>query len=495
MLTEKCLLVNKKTNSEKLPFTSKFHNMEKTFHDVRPSLRGIITALLVIPALALMLNFSACKQMPEKPKAAFEIQHLDWVYPATIYEVNVRQFTTEGTFAAFEEHLPRLKLLGIEILWFMPIHPIGEEERKGTLGSYYSIKDYKGINPEFGTIDDFKRVVGKAHELGMKVIIDWVANHSSHDNELAKNNPDFYVKDSTGKFISPFDWTDVIKFDYSNPKMREYMIGALEYWIRDIGIDGYRCDVAAEVPTDFWNDARAALDKIKPVFMLAEAEHKPLLEFAFNAEYGWEQHHIMNEVAKGKKTVSDFDNYFEKMILNYPKNTIKMNFTSNHDENSWNGTEFERMGDGAKAFAAFTFVIPGMPLLYNGQEVGFNRRLEFFEKDQIDWKDNGNFEDFYKKLITMRRNNTALWAATKGADMERILTPNNPSVYAFVRKNETDKVLAIFNFGTEKVTFDLSSEIMEGEYVNVLTGENKTMSGAESMTMEPWEFLIMEVKK
>lgn len=469
--------------------------MMKMYHNLTANVRRITTMMLVIPALALMLNLSACKPTPPAPKAAFEIQHLDWIYPATIYEVNVRQFTPEGTFAAFEEHLPRLKELGIEILWFMPIHPIGEEGRKGTLGSYYSIKDYKGINPEFGTMEDFKRVVKKSHELGMRVIIDWVANHSAHDNELAKTNPEFYVKDSAGKFISPFDWTDVIKFDYSNPELRKYMIGALEFWIRDIGIDGYRCDVAAEVPTDFWNDARAALDKIGPVFMLAEAEHKDLLAFAFNAEYGWEQHHIMNEVAKGKKVVADFDKYFEKMIAEYPKNTIKMNFTSNHDENSWNGTEFERMGDGAKTFAAFTFVIPGMPLLYNGQEVGFNRRLEFFEKDQIDWKDNGNFEDFYKKLIAMRRNNTALWAATKGADMERILTPNNPSVYAFVRKNDKDKVVAIFNFSAEKVSFDLSSEMLEGEYINLFSGENKVLSGAETMSFGPWEYLILEGKK
>jgi glycosidase len=469
--------------------------MMKTYSDVTRTLRRILTALLVIPALVLMLNFSACKSTPATSKAAFEMQHLDWIYPATIYEVNVRQFTPEGTFAAFEEHLPRLKELGIEILWFMPIHPIGEEARKGTLGSYYSIKDYKGINPEFGNLDDFKRLVKKSHDLGMKVIIDWVANHSAHDIEIAKTNPEFYVKDSEGKFISPFDWSDVIKFDYSNPEMRKFMIDALEFWVRDIGIDGYRCDVAAEVPTDFWNDARAALDKIGPVFMLAEAEHKALLEFAFNAEYGWEQHHIMNEVAKGKKPVADFDKYFEKMITDYHKNSIKMNFTSNHDENSWNGTEFERMGDGVKTFAAFTFVIPGMPLLYNGQEVGFNRRLEFFEKDQIDWKDNGNFEDFYKKLIAMRRNNTALWAATKGADMERIPTPNNPTVYSFVRKNDKDKVLAIFNFGAEKVTFDLSNEILEGEYVNVLTGENKQLSGAETMTLNPWGFLVLEGKK
>ncbi len=456
---------------------------------------GAISKMLIILALCVTLYLVACSPRPSGEPKPFAVEHPQWVYPVTIYEVNVRQFTPEGTFEAFAKHLPRLQELGVDILWFMPIYPIGEINRKGTLGSYYSVKDYKAVNPEFGTLDDFKALVAQAHKLGMKVIIDWVANHSSRDNVWTQTNPDFYMRDSTGNLVYQYDWTDVAKLNYDNPKLREAMIDALKFWVKEADIDGFRCDVAFLVPTDFWNEATHQLRKIKPVFMLAEAEHIELLEYAFNAEYGWKFHHMMNEMAKQKLTVEDFDRYFLDTLATYPKNAIKMHFTSNHDENSWNGTEFERMGDAAKTFAALSFVIPGMPLIYNGQEVGFNRRLEFFDKDQIDWNDQGGFENFYKELISLKKNNTALWAAEKGADMERILTPGSPSIYAFVRRNDKDKVLAIFNFSSNPVLFNLTSDITAGSYNDVLTKEQFTFSGNDPITLQPWGFLILQPVK
>ncbi|HPF94336.1 MAG TPA: alpha-amylase family glycosyl hydrolase, partial [Tenuifilaceae bacterium] len=430
------------------------------------NLKNFAFALLI----SVALSFASCNPSNIDNTKAFQIEHADWVYNATIYEVNIRQYTPEGTFAAFEEHLPRLSELGVKILWLMPIHPIGEVERKGSLGSYYSIKDYKGVNPEFGTMDDFKSLVEKAHQHGMKVIIDWVANHTSHDNHLVTEHPDWYTRDSVGNLISPFDWSDVVQLNYENQDLRNYMIGALKFWVQEANIDGYRCDVASMVPTDFWNRARKELDEIKPVFMLAEAEEVELQEFAFDADYGWEFHHIMNGIAKGEKTVLDIDEYYQRELAKYPKNTIRMHFTSNHDENSWAGTEFDRMGpDAAKAFAALTFVIPGMPLIYNGQEVAFNRMLEFFDKDLIDWTPNDEYTSLYKKLIELKKSNSALYAANKGADMFRVKTSNDVNVFAFTRENETDKIFAIINLSNLKQTVELKDDAFVDSYTELFS--------------------------
>jgi len=451
------------------------------------NLKNFAFALLI----SVALSFASCNPSNIDNTKAFQIEHADWVYNATIYEVNIRQYTPEGTFAAFEEHLPRLSELGVKILWLMPIHPIGEVERKGSLGSYYSIKDYKGVNPEFGTMDDFKSLVEKAHQHGMKVIIDWVANHTSHDNHLVTEHPDWYTRDSVGNLISPFDWSDVVQLNYENQDLRNYMIGALKFWVQEANIDGYRCDVASMVPTDFWNRARKELDEIKPVFMLAEAEEVELQEFAFDADYGWEFHHIMNGIAKGEKTVLDIDEYYQRELAKYPKNTIRMHFTSNHDENSWAGTEFDRMGpDAAKAFAALTFVIPGMPLIYNGQEVAFNRMLEFFDKDLIDWTPNDEYTSLYKKLIELKKSNSALYAANKGADMFRVKTSNDVNVFAFTRENETDKIFAIINLSNLKQTVELKDDAFVDSYTELFSNEAKVFEEGAKVELKPWEYLI-----
>ncbi|NVO09280.1 MAG: alpha-amylase [Bacteroidales bacterium] len=447
----------------------------------------MIQVFFVAITLLVLTSLISCKQ---SSTSEFKVIHPSWVDNATVYEVNIRQFTHEGTLKAFETHLPRLKELGVEIIWFMPIHPIGELNRKGPLGSYYSVKDYLAVSPEFGTIDDFKRIVSKAHEFGMKVIIDWVANHTSHDAILIKEHPDWYVYDSKGTVVSPFDWSDVAKLDYNKKGLREYIINAMKFWVKDVGVDGFRCDVAAEVPVSFWNEARKELDIIKPVFMLAEAETPEMQKYAFDADYAWKFHKIMNNIAKGKESVNSIEKYLLNSIATYPKNTIKFNFITNHDENSWNGTEFERLGDGVKTFAALSFVMPGLPLIYSGQEVGLNKRLKFFEKDDISWNDSLGLTPFYKKLVELKKTNSVLAVGDKGADILRIKSSNDSCVFSFLRKNESEKLFSIFNLSDKdiKVTFE------GDEYVDLfndyMSGETKTFVKGEEVTLKPWEFHI-----
>ena len=333
---------------------------------------------ITVPVLVLLLAGCAGNAGKETVSPVTNVIHPEWTADAVIYEVNVRQYTKEGTFKAFEEHLPRLQELGVDILWFMPVYPIGEVERKGELGSYYSIRDYKAVNPEFGDIDDFRSVVDKAHELGFKVILDWVANHTSRDHAWISEHPDWYVMDdSTGTPVAPFDWTDVAELNYDNADMRAAMLDAMTYWVSEVGVDGFRCDVAHEVPVDFWNDAVASLRQVRPdLFMLAESEEPALMTDAFDAYYGWSNHAYMNRLAQGKATAAEYAAYRVEHEGKLPVESIEMNFTSNHDENSWNGTEFERMGEAARQMAALTFAEPGMPLIYSGQEVGNDNSLE-----------------------------------------------------------------------------------------------------------------------
>ncbi|MFZ5940510.1 MAG: alpha-amylase family glycosyl hydrolase, partial [Bacteroidota bacterium] len=335
--------------------------------------------------------------------------HPEWSKNAVIYEVNIRQYSEEGSFNAVTANLERLKNLGVDILWLMPVHPISELNRKGELGSYYAVQDYKGINPEYGTAEDLQALVDSAHAMGMKVILDWVANHTGWDNPWITEHPEWYTHDSTGAVIPPVpDWSDVADLNYDVKEMRSAMIDAMAYWVKDFDVDGFRCDVAWGVPVDFWNEARTVLDTIKPVFMLAEAEDPALMKSAFDMCYGWEFHHIINSIATGDKKVSSFREYFAKVDTLFGHDDIFMNFITNHDENSWAGTEFERFGNGVAVNALLTYTVPGMPLIYSGQEVGFNKRLEFFEKDPIDWTDKG-WTDFYTRLNQLKHEHSALW--------------------------------------------------------------------------------------
>ena len=447
--------------------------------------------------LALMLLISCqtsqkkVNNNQKKDKEAMHIQHTDWSKNANIYEVNIRQYTEEGTFDAFREHLPRLKKMGVDILWLMPIHPVGELNRKGTLGSYYAVRDFKAVNPEFGTMADFKELVNEAHKLGMKVIIDWVANHSAWDNVWTIEHPDFYEKDEEGKLVSPFDWTDVISFDYNNPQMRDSMTNALKFWLAETDIDGYRCDVAGMVPTDFWDNARTEMDKIKPVFMLAEDEdNADLLRHAFDMNYTWKLMHLMNDIAKGEKIANDIWDYLKWNDETFQANDYRMTFTTNHDENSWNGTTKERLGDAAEIFAVLSYTIKGMPLIYSGQEAGLDKRLAFFEKDTINWSNLVNL-DFYTSLNNLKKNNKALWNGTSGGEMIRIGGGKNPNVFAFYREKEGDIVVSVFNLSNagQNLTFD--QESIDGEYSDVCSGEKVILTNGIEINLKPWEYLVL----
>ncbi|RAR74081.1 alpha-amylase family glycosyl hydrolase [Flavobacterium aciduliphilum] len=406
---------------------------------------------------------------------------------AVIYEANIRQYSPEGTFNAFAKDIPQLKKLGVKILWIMPVHPIGVERRKEGLGSYYSVKDYRGINPEFGTLSDFKNLVKKAHDNGMYVILDWVANHTAWDHEWVRNHPDYYTTDKNGAMVSPFDWTDVVKLNYNNPDMRKAMIDDMAYWLKTAHIDGFRCDVAMEVPVDFWNDAFEQLGKIKPIFKLMEAEQPDLMEKAFDMCYGWEFHHLMNGIAQGKKTVLDIDSYMNNRINKFSPEDITMNFTSNHDENSWNGTEYERLGNAVEAFAALTYLTPGMPLIYNGQEYDFNRRLKFFVKDQITHA-KGKMFPIYEKLGALKNSNPALNGGKDAASYRRLNTTADEQFLAFERERDHKKVLYIANLSSEKLAVTIP---IEGTFIDYMTGKKLSFKKDAKLEYAPWEYHIL----
>lgn len=447
--------------------------------------------------LALFITFFSCQPNASKKSINNDNQtnnkvykHIDWSKNANIYEVNIRQYTVEGTFAAFEKHIPRLKEMGVDILWLMPIHPIGKKNIKGTLGSYYAVNDYQKVNPEFGNLEEFKHLVNYAHEQGMYVIIDWVANHTAWDNWLIEEHSDWYTKDSTGNIISPVeDWSDVAGLNYDISEMREYMIQSLEYWIKEANIDGYRCDVAGMVPTDFWVDARIRIDAIKPTFMLAEHEGKDLLQ-AFDMIYGWEFHHIMNGIAKGEKSINDIDTYFAKIDTIYCDDDYFMHFTSNHDENSWNGTVFERMGDATEAMAVLSATVPGMPLIYSGQEDKLSKRLEFFEKDTIVW-DNFDYANMYSKLLHLKKENSALWNGTVGGSFNKIENSNPELVYSFVREKNENKVIVILNLSDKEQDVSILDENLNGNYTSLFTDAKFEVNTKKSIKLEPWGYIVL----
>ena len=378
-----------------------------------------------------------------------------WHKNATIYEVNVRQFTPEGTFNAFLPHIDRIHNMGIDILWFMPIHPIGEANRKGGLGSYYSVKDYKGVNPEHGTTTDFKAVVDKAHSLGMKVLIDWVANHSAFDNPWAENK-DWYTLDSLGNLQPPLgtDWWDVADLNYDNNDMRLAMIESMQYWVEEFDIDGFRCDVASWVPNDFWKQAIDSLNLIKPMFMLAEGEESSLHQAGFQMTYTWEYMHITNEIAQGKMTFKDLDYLMAKEDTNYSQDAYRLYFTTNHDENSWKGDVFERYGNTHLLQAILAFTIDGMPLLYSGQEAGLNKRLAFFEKDTIEWGDYA-YADFYSSLLKLNKSHRALWNGKYGGKFSKI-EMDDSDLYCYKRVVGDDKVMVFLNFSESNKSINLN---------------------------------------
>ena len=434
---------------------------------------------------------SNAMQDPYEPKEYVELKHPEWSKNASIYEVNIRQYTPEGTFKAFEAHLPRLKKLGVDILWLMPIHPIGEKNRKGKIGSYYSVKDYYAVNPEFGTLEDLKHLVKEIHSMGMYVIIDWVANHSSWDNPLTEEHPEWYTRNYDGNFQPTpwYDWHDVIDFDYNKPGIRNYMTEVLKYWVKETDIDGYRCDVAGFIPTDFWDHVRKELDAIKPVFMLAEWDSRDLHKKAFDMSYAWELYEAMHGVVMNNGKFYRLYEHFAHNANTFPRNGFQMNFVDNHDKNSWEGTQFSMFGEALNACIVLTATAEGMPLIYSGQEAGLNKKLAFFEKDEIEWKEHYLF-DFYKKLLNLRKENKALWNGNWGGAMVPIVNTGD-KVLAFAREKDENRVVVVINFSDKEQEFTMDSPIQVGDYIELFTGEKLTLAKEANMKLPKYGYKVL----
>lgn len=476
-------------------------------------MKKIFYALGMIGALL----FSACggkgnanKPIAEERDSTFtSLKHPEWSRNAVIYEVNLRQYTDSGTVTAFAKELPRLKDLGVDILWFMPIHPISKQDRKGTLGSYYAVADYTAFNPEFGTIEQFKDVVKQAHQQGMKVILDWVPNHSGRDNKWVTEHPDWYEKDSLGNMKGIYDWTDVYVFDYANKEMRKGMIDAMKFWLTDVDVDGFRCDVAGEVPTDFWDEAHPQLQAVKEdVFMLAEASKPELQKNGFDMGYNWPMKDLFSAIAatagqytfKGSDgNVREFpethavaiDSLVKQQAEEYPKDTYLMNMVTNHDLNSWEGTEFERLGNLTDAFAVLSYTLPGMPLIYTGQETGMNRAFEFFEKDKApSWEPRNAYFTFYQNLNRLKHTEHALAAGLEGGEMVSYAT-SSPDLIVFSREKDNSKVVVLANLGKEntEVKFSGKTPKVDG-MINFFTEEAAQLPA----TLAPGQYLVF-IKK
>lgn len=387
---------------------------------------------------------------------------------SSMYEVNIRQYTPEGTFNAFAEHLPRLKAMGVEILWLMPIHPIGIVKRKGILGSYYSIQNHKGINAEFGTEEDFKTLVIKVHALGMKIIIDWVANHTSWDNIWTKTNPEFFVRDQEGNFTAPYDWDDVIQIDHKNESEQNAMINAMQYWIADFDIDGFRADLAHLTPLPFWLKARINLSPYKKdLIWLAETEEINYHE-AFDVSYTWKWMHVTEQFAKGEKTLADCVKVLVEYKNDFPENALRLFFTSNHDENSWNGSEYEKYGEFTHAFAVFSCLFPGVSLIYSGQELPCKKRLLFFEKDLIEWNGNIELHGFYKTLLDFRKQNDLFKNATiANIALDESLIGKN--ILAYKIENNNRHVWVFLNLNKTAVSENISFNGNDGHYKDIFS--------------------------
>jgi glycosidase len=420
------------------------------------------------------------------------LKHPEWSRDAAIYQINTRQFTSEGTLRAAQGHLPRLRELGVGILWLMPVHEIGRRNRKGSLGSPYSVRDYYSVSSELGTMDDLRSFVRAAHGEGMRVLLDWVANHTAWDCNLVDEHPEWYARDWKGEFRpTPWvDWPDVLDLDYRHPELRSYMIGAMKQWVTEADVDGFRCDVAGFVPADFWEQARAELGAVKPVFMLAEADARDLHAAAFDMTYAWGWYDAMHRLSSGKAGLDELLDYYAVNEKSYPADGMRMTFVSNHDKNAWVGTEFEQFGAGLEASMVLSVVGEGMPLIYNGQEAGNPRRLSFFERDPIGWRPHP-LGELYRKLLALKKANTALWNAGWGARMIRVPNSSPEVVLSFVRRNERDRVFAAFNFSGESraVTFDGS--LCHGAYRDAFGGEPVEVSAATRLELAPWGHRVL----
>ena len=467
-----------------------------------------------------ILTLTACKNEPQERVEEQMVTRLepisdDALESAVIYEANIRQYSPEGTFNAFTKDIPQLKDLGVKVIWLMPIYPISEKNRKATgggnvediddpaerekyLGSYYAISDYTAVNPNFGTQEDLDKLIETAHDNGMYVILDWVANHTGWDHEWLSTNPEFYTQNEKGEPVDPLNpatgeswgWTDVADLNYDNKELWKEMTEDMKYWVTEHDIDGFRADVAGEVPTEFWDQAVAKIKEVKPIFMLAESEDKDLFHNSFDMGYNWEGHHIMNEIAQGKTNVEAWDNYMTKIDTTYQEDDYLMNFVTNHDENSWSGTVSERMGDASEAMVALTYTIPGMPLIYSGQEYDMDKRLLFFEKDTIP-KTKGKMWPVLSKLGELKNENAALHGAKEPATYNRLTTSADKNILAFERSAGGEKVVYIANLSKNPMEFNVE---LDSELQPYLGKKDFKLAENGKYSFGPWEYVILQNK-
>ena len=430
-----------------------------------------------------------------QPRPMVTLTHPDWSRNAVIYQLNTRQFTPEGTFRAAQAQLPRLKTLGVDVIWLMPIHPIGEINRKGTLGSPYSVKDYFGVNPEYGTMDDLKAFVDAAHAQGMHVILDWVANHTAWDNPLTQSHPEWYERDLDGHFRPTpwWDWSDIINLNYAHAGLRQYMTEALMFWVREAGIDGYRADVAGFVPLDFWETARRQLETIKPVFLLAEWEMRDMHYAAFDATYAWSWSEAATKIAEGHADTAALFTFYSWNESAYPREAMRLVGTTNHDANAWEGTEYERYGPMREAATVLSVVGEGIPMIYNGQEVGNTRRLKFFEKDPIIWPADYRLDEqglLYQRLFQLKHSNKALANGQWGGRMHQVVNTAPTKVFSFFREKDGDKVFVAMNLSGESQTVTFSGVHHFGAYQDFTGNEAVTVNATTQVVLSAWGWRV-----
>lgn len=421
-----------------------------------------------------------------------EHQRVEWSYRTNVYEVNLRQYTKEGSFNAFAKELPRLRKMGVETLWFMPVTPISKEKMKGSLGSYYACSDYTSVNPEFGTLDDFKELIGAAHKAGFKVIMDWVANHTGWDHVWTRSHPEYYERDVNGNFKTASGMDDIIELNFNNPDLVAEMIEAMKFWIRECDIDGFRCDLAFWVTLDFWRKARPLLDQIKPLFWLGEfdALDNPDYLEVFDAAYTWTWMHKTEAFYKNERNVPALKDLLKRYSEVFRGGTTGLYFTANHDENSWNGTEFEKYGDMVPALAVFSCTWEGIPLLYSGQELPNLKRLSFFEKDPIEWNGRYELEDFYKKLFTLRCSNPALADGNGKVETNILDFKSDSHILGYTRKSGNNAVLVLLNLSPYPSRFMNRDTGITGKCKELFSGEEKDCPADQWFELPAWGYKV-----
>jgi glycosidase len=425
-----------------------------------------------------------------------------WVRQAVIYSVYLRSFSPGGTFAGLERRLPELKALGVTVLWLLPIHPVGVTKRKGTLGSPYAVRDYYAVNPEFGTMEDFKRLLAAAHRLGLKLIIDLVANHTSWDSRLMQEHPEWFTRGGDGRVVPPNpDWSDVADLDYTKPGLRQYMSDMMVWWVRDVGIDGFRCDVAELVPTDFWEEVRSRLDRVKPVMMLSEGSLPEHHRKAFDITYSWNVYDALEPVLTGKRPVRIIDQILQTEELQFPRGALRLRFTTNHDKNAWDAPALRKFGlEGLRLATVLVNTLPGVPLIYTGEEIPNDRTLSLFEKVDVDWSQPQRMAELTRTLFRLRRDHPAL---SRG-QMLRFPGSAPDTVYAFIRAAGKDRILVVLNFSASARRIALEvpvDRVLPGARRVVLRdllegGEEKIEASAlanKEIDLPPWGYRILEL--